>query len=249
MITIKCSLHSNLGDRPTNEFLGTAISKEPVNLVTWTSIEPSYMMCGSLLQFARENNIIWGSGFMYRNDNVKAKPKQIYAVRGKLSRNRLLELGISCPEVYGDPALFYPRFYNPSVKKQYKLGIIAHYIDQNNENLRHFTHPDVLGIDILAGYEQVITQMLSCERIASSALHGLIVADAYHIPSLWIKFSDKVLGNGFKFLDYFSAVNRKETAPITITNSTTIQKLLTHFTDSKIEIDLQRLYQSCPFRK
>ena len=39
-------------------------------------------------------------------------------------------------------------------------------------------------------------------------MHGRIIAEAYRIPFEWIKLSDKVLGNGFKFEDYLSATDR-----------------------------------------
>ena len=248
MIIIKGSLHENFGDQPTNKFLGQALSKQAIQLVDWNYTDAAYMMCGSLLQFANAKNIVWGTGFMYENDAIKAPPKQIRAVRGKLSRNKLVKMNIDCPEVYGDPALLYPKFYAPTVSKQYRLGIIPHYIDKDNANIKRFKHEDTIIIDIMAGYESVIKQILSCEKIVSSALHGIIAADAYHVPSMWIQFSDKVLGNGFKFKDYFSSVNRQITAPFVVTEKTTIQDFLALFSSYEIKIDLNQLYEVCPLK-
>ncbi len=56
----------------------------------------------------------------------------------------------------------------------------------------------------------MIDNILSCEIILSSSLHGLIVADAYNTPSSWIKFSNKVYGNGFKFRDYYASIGYEE---------------------------------------
>ena len=52
-------------------------------------------------------------------------PQKVLAVRGPLSRNYLLENGVDCPDVYGDPALLFPKYYKPHIYKKYKLGIIA----------------------------------------------------------------------------------------------------------------------------
>jgi pyruvyltransferase len=210
-----------------------------------------YYMIGSILHSVNSNNsIVWGSGFISINDKIPKKPKEIHAVRGKLTRNLLLKQGCSCPEIYGDPALLYPKYYFPKINKKYKLGIIPHYIDANNIWLNQFkNNNEILIINILEGINKVVDDILSCDCIISSSLHGIIAADSYNIPSLWVEFSDKVIGNGFKFRDYFSSVNRIDTTPIKIDTTTKLADIMNQFYDYKIDIDLEKLYNSCPFKK
>jgi hypothetical protein len=55
--------------------------------------------------------------------------------------------------------------------------------------------------------------------VISSSLHGLVVADSYHIPcvSFMTHISRHILHrngqNGFKFKDYYSAFDKKFTTP------------------------------------
>ena len=115
----------------------------------------------------------------------------------------MLNQGLFCPAVYGDPALLYPRYYAPSVKKEYDLGIVPHYIDQGIPWLnRAAPDANVLIIDVLGGIQAFVDQLCRCRFIASSSLHGLIAADAYGIPFTWISLSNRVIGGGFKFQDY-----------------------------------------------
>ena len=38
-------------------------------------------------------------------------------------------------------------------------------------------------------------------------MHGLIISDSLHIPNFHIKVTNKLVGDGFKFDDYYSAFN------------------------------------------
>jgi len=106
-----------------------------------------------------------------------------------------------------------------------------------------------LIIDILSGVKQVIDDICSCERIFSSSLHGLIAADAYGIHSTWIKFSNKIEGNDFKFYDYFESVGRKGESCLRITEDTTIQEVINYYREYRIEINIEELVDACPFLK
>jgi pyruvyltransferase len=160
----------------------------------------------------------------------------------------LISMGVPCPEVYGDPVLLYPIFYNPLVEKKYILGVIPHFIDNNSDSLKIFTnHPEVLVIDILDDVNVVIENILSCSLIASSSLHGLIASDAYGIPSVWIELSSNIFGGRFKYYDYFLSVKRYDENPVIINENTTVQDILNAKREYKIDIDLVKLLEVCPF--
>lgn len=214
-----------------------------------------YSVIGSVLEIAnkincRNNNlVIWGTGFISNQGRLKIQPKKICAVRGPLSREILLKQGYICPEIYGDPALLYPRYYKPNVQKKYKLGIIPHYIDRGHEFLNNIqNNPDILIIDILGGLHNVVDRICSCQKIASSSLHGIIAADAYGIPSTWLKLSDKITGGSFKYLDYFMSVGRTED-PLVIREDSSIDDILDAFTKYKLDININELWEACPFKR
>jgi pyruvyltransferase len=128
--------------------------------------------------------------------------------------------------------------------------IIPHYVDKENTHLKKFKNfPDIKVIDIEAPINTVVDQICSCTSVASSSLHGIIIADAYGVPSVYLKISDRVLGNGFKFRDYFASVGRSETEPLNVSEHTTIYDILDRVSRNRIEIDLNALLDACPFYK
>lgn len=239
---------NNWGDL-LNKTLIEKISRKKVVWINHGNTLEKYICIGSILQRADAGSIIWGAGFLSNSRKLGTTPRKICAVRGKLTRNIILGQGIDCPEVYGDPALLYPKYYKPDIKKKYRLGIIPHYIDATNEWFKTNTSKEVLKIDILSGIDKVVDQILSCDYIASSSLHGIIAADAYGIPSKWLEFSDKVLGGGFKFEDYYSSVNREHCKSLRVKNDTTINDIMNSFEQYDFNIDLRQLFNACPFRQ
>lgn len=207
-----------------------------------------YLVIGSTLHHADSNTIVWGSGFTSQGNIFQEKPTKICAVRGSLSATLVRKQGIDCPDVYGDPALLLPRFYQPKVTTKYKLGIIPHFLDWDDPQLKKFYHePDILLINIKDSLKKVVQNICSCDKIVSSSLHGLIASDAYGIPSGWIRLSDKIPGKNFKFQDYFSSLGLSEQPVYTIESDTTISQLLNICQSRKINLDLDRLMEVCPF--
>lgn len=240
---------NNWGDAINPTLIEFLSGEKPVHINDLENYDgPVYYVVGSILDRARDNSVVWGSGFLTEESTITSNPK-ILAVRGPLTRKRLINLGKNCPEIYGDPALLFPKFYTPKqTDKKYKIGIIPHYIDKDNpffETIKD--RNDVLIIDITQDKFKFIDEINSCEIIFSSSLHGIIASDAYGVPAFWIEFSDKVIGAGFKFKDYFLSVNRPLIDPIRITDQTKLEDLSLQIYNYNLEIDLQPLLEACPF--
>ncbi|EPU1459396.1 polysaccharide pyruvyl transferase family protein, partial [Klebsiella pneumoniae] len=160
---------------------------------------------GSLLNRSRPRFHIWGTGYM--NQHERAKGGLLYAVRGRYSAEKLHSEGFEYCDVWGDPALLLPIVYPAKqITKKYTLGIIPHLKDYAFFKQMYGTNKNVHVIDLkTSDIEFVLNQMLACEKIISTSLHGVIVGHAYDIPTIWIKHND-IDTDGFKFNDYFDSV-------------------------------------------
>ena len=87
------------------------------------------------------------------------------------------------------------------------MGIIAHYKEQDEPAFHNLLsrYPNSVFIDVTMTPEEVVNQIAECEVILSSSLHGLIIADSLNIPNRHIVVTDKLMGDGYKFDDYYSA--------------------------------------------
>ena len=180
-------------------------------------------------------------------NGVLEPPLAIHAVRGPLTRSALLAQGIECAEVYGDPALLLPRFFNPRVEKKYDIGIVPHYADKGHPWVeRNRQRPNVRVIDIESGIEEFVGAVLSCETILSSSLHGLICADAYGLPAAWIRLSNRLDGGSFKFRDYRLSIGAESPVPTEIDQGTPLTEASRDAALTHLRIDLRRLLLSFP---
>ncbi len=216
----------------------------------------NYLSIGSIISSATEKSVVWGSGIIKADENIR---RAIFlAVRGPRTRKRILELGHDCPETYGDPAILLPNFYNPAVQKKYKIGIIPHYVDYKEVVTVYKGNKTTKIINLMTNSIEGTTQeILKCEHIISSSLHGVIIAQAYRIPALWVKFSNKLFGDNIKFYDYYESMGINFTKEFFIApkdlSIKKIEKLLETnkevlLQDEKIlELRKNELLKSCPF--
>lgn len=201
-----------------------------------------------------QNSIVWGSGILYEDKPLIHTPNKICAVRGKLTYQYLLNHNIPCPAVFGDPALLLPYIYKPQMKKKYKYGIIPHIFELKLPHVQKYTceESDILLIDLqnYKSWQDVIEKINSCEKIISSSLHGLIVADAYHIPNVFAHFSDLVNGGDFKYRDYMSVVGRDYFEPFYFCEQINFEAVASMFQKYQcIDFDPLPLLESFPMNR
>ena len=218
-------------------------------------LSPIYVTIGSILPHVNNKCIVWGSGII--SQDIFTKKAIFLAVRGPKTRQHLLNLGYDVPEIYGDPALLLPRYYKPKVKKTYEFGVIAHYRDF--EFVKNFYREQkcVCLIQMTTNDIELKTnEILSCKKIISSSLHGLIVAHAYGIPAIWQKFSDNIFGDDIKYIDYFESVKLPTYKPDIRNTELTLEEMEELFLQKKslpskqvIDELTLNLLRVCPFNR
>lgn len=157
---------------------------------------------GSIAKIAKPGTLVLGSGIMGQKENLCPDANWKF-VRGPYTRNRVIECGGVCDEIYGDPALLLPLIVDES-KKEYDVGIVPHYVDlEFVKNL--YPNFKIINVKNLNPLETA-KEITKCRSIISSSLHGIICAHAYNIPAAWVPFSNKLKGDGIKFKDHYSAV-------------------------------------------
>jgi hypothetical protein len=207
--------------------------------------EASLLGVGSIIKFATGESTVWGAGTQRSLDRLSADATY-KAVRGPLTRDLVLASGGACPPVYGDPGLLLPRYLpraqsNPS----FKLGLIRQ-VSQTAKALRLDGVKDIrldgVGQEAI---ERVVDDIVDCEVILSTSLHGIIIANAYGIPARWCSFVDDAgfADDGMKFADYFLSVGLPLQTVHYLDRGEVIGEHLAHLCPSSVAIDFdeQRL--------
>lgn len=179
--------------------------------------------------FAGGDVSFWGTGTSpHLNPNAAGQDKIPYfrprdtkmtvlATRGPFTRN-LLAPDASGPAVFGDPLWLLPRFHTAPVEKRYELGVIVHLSELEGrsftkvvpkaDHLRYtISSADAKSIKLIntvtpvsvSGLRDRLDEILSCKRIVSTSLHGMVFAESYGIPCLY--FSPRSADAGFGSID------------------------------------------------
>lgn len=251
--------HRNWGDE-LNEHILKYLTKKRAAFLTSCRLErflhiKRYMLIGSILTMHDlSQTVVWGSGIANDNavDKISGIPDKICAVRGPRTRKALIKKGIECPEVYGDPALLMPRFYQPVIQKHYSMGIIPHHGDVEEDDVKRLISDPRVKLIKVQGYDKwtdFIDEICSCDFVISSSLHGLIIAEAYGVASQWVEFGAYIDGWEFKFYDFFESIGKADESPMQVNGATTYEMLLDRKRDWRSgNIDLDKLMAACPIK-
>jgi pyruvyltransferase len=227
---------TNFGDALSPKIVEKIIKK---NLVNDKSYGQKMLAVGSILHFAKDNDVIWGSGL---NGKVplgshKFTALDVRAVRGPLTRKFLISKGIKCPEVYGDPALLMSLLF-PELKASPTLDYIVIPNMNEMDEFKNFPNLVLPTQDCMA----VVEQILKAKFVIAGSLHGIVVAEAFGIPARLIRITEKE--NIFKYKDYYYGTGRKK-----FRIAYSLQEAIEMGGEPMPIVDLNLLLESFPYDK
>jgi pyruvyltransferase len=194
----KCAKGRNFGDVLSKILIEHYLKINP----DWSKAEESdIVIIGSILSHLPKqyNGIVAGIGAhiaTLRKDLTKAK---VLAIRGPLTLETIKLNSKQNKPILADPGLLSNKLLNTEPNKIHKVGYVPHFSDKTPPPENSYI------IDVTQPVLKVIEEIGQCEKIVSSSLHGIIVADSFNIPRAWRHFKT-VQGKGFKFYDYNKSV-------------------------------------------
>lgn len=213
----------NVGDWCGPQLVQAMTGRTPIQ-VDRPGVSPRALYSvGSILGWIKRNNVdIWGSGLMQplTKDEIaerrKLKGIEVHAVRGRMTKEHVeRDLGWEVPEVFGDPALLLPRYFPGSQESTGKPLLIPHNVHRKKfQDLAPEVRDGYVDIvDVRRDLAHVLGQVSGASAVISTSLHGVIFAQAYGVPWVWLDIEDAPLwGGGFKFADFFTTLKGAEPA-------------------------------------
>lgn len=205
----------NFGDELSRTIVNLMLARRGATLFDNAPAHRQMLAVGSVLHMARDNAVIWGTGLhgamSFREHHYSAL--DVRAVRGPITRRFLRDRGHDVPEIYGDPALLLPmltqgRFAPTS---EFEVGLVPNLHDTKfvkaSGMLQQFPHMRL--IDPLRSWEVVVADILRHKRILASSLHGLVVAETFGIPAVYVRLTEHE--PLLKYQDYYGGTGRNLT--------------------------------------
>ena len=167
------------------------------------------MTIGSLIGSGNYDAVIWGSGIhtigmMKRIFKNKILVKyDVRAVRGPITKVILKEAGYDVSRaVCGDPAVLMPLVYSGKKDKKYKYSVIRHHSIKHNDIPNNCNEISIETQD----YKYFIDEITASECVISSSLHGIILAESYGIPAVFLY--DNMSSELMKYYDWYYSTGR-----------------------------------------
>jgi pyruvyltransferase len=197
----------NVGDRLALDLVQRILARRGLTLAQYTGGARRVLTVGSVLHFASDGDVVWGTGVNAKAQAgpLKARRLDVRAVRGPLTASRLEELGIDVPAVYGDPGILVSRIFPHERKPRWDYVVVPHFRERW---WRFFPHPTLSPAQ---APEPFLRKLVRARRVISSSLHGLVLAESYGIPAVWLE--NRSGEAPFKYHDYYLGTGRQPPRP------------------------------------
>ena len=199
--------HPNFGDALAPLILRRFAEVDAI----WDTIShASAIVTGSILEHVPplwDGHII-GAGRLYEDSylHLHTDTAKVWAVRGPLSAAAIpagQDFALGDPGLLADEMVY---VHNRDIG----LGVIPHHTDTALAS-RPEWYGDWKTVTIIPSGDplEIIRTIGRCQRVVTSSLHGLIIADAFGIPRRFEPnpCATRYEGGMFKFLDYSKSVN------------------------------------------
>lgn len=211
------------------------------------------------------NSIIWGSGLQNNSESVPfinnitkisnpvVRFRNIYCVRGPLTKTILEKQHNICISHFGHPLLLIPLLYKSESKPIYKAGISL-----NNYSLQKLTFDDenfkkIESKGDFTNYTKIegfIDKLLECKFIITNILDVLVLCHGYNIPVVFV--NEYSFDSEFSIMDYFNGMYDNNVQCRTYYKGQNLLKYFKNIKNSYIKPDFMKerqtdLIHSCPF--
>lgn len=199
----------NVGDYLSRVIVGEVLSLRDTEITDKKDQSRRLFAIGSVLHYAKPGECVWGSGVNWKMDPDlhKFSTLDVRAVRGPLTQEFLRKRGIAAPPIYGDPALLMPLFFRADLLQAEGRGTLPYLV------VPHLHEPpgkfDAYRSHLLLPTckpATFVSNLLRARLVISSSLHGIILAESYGIPAVFLD-----VGNGesrLKYDDYYHGTGR-----------------------------------------
>ena len=238
----------NMGDAITPYILEAMFGFSPV---FGAKEEPHLLATGSIYFLANSNSSFWGSGIQDPK-NIKLpdiSPEKIHAARGKLTVEFLRSKGFGLGDIpLGDPGIFAKEVldfygYAPEAER-YRAAVVPHHTALDHPTYRKLAGSgEFCVIDVLDTSLDCLRKIAASDVVVSQSLHGLIFAESFGKPSVWIAHSNEE-GWAFKFRDWHSTVSNPQAKPFPVHSD--VERLLAAAEPRRHAIDKQALLDAFP---
>lgn len=236
------SRHTNFGDELSKVIVSLVLAREHLTIFDEVMRKRQLLAIGSILHFARENAVVWGTGINGTEPEWRYgfKSLDVRAVRGPYTAEFLRRRKIAAPEVFGDPALLLPDLVGGrfSTERDVEVGFVPNHLDADRID---GTRPiKAMVIDPRRGWNSVVRDILRCKKIIATSLHGLVIAEAFGIPARYVRLS--ATEGMVKYRDYYAGTGREQFA-----YASSIAEALEMPGESPPIFDRDKLLQAFPY--